>query len=237
MDKILIDYGNYIINDNNQIDVVFYKSGDDDIIVETTCTKTSCPYRGVMKFSTIVEGRKFFDNHVKQIIDDDRILSFGTLNPFWFTKWPWIKTHDGRPIISIVEPTTIECGSVIYNFNFDDKGNIDRQHTMVVDRRFCFDHVALIVAFDIAGLRLHYHDKSFVDRFLINRQLTKMYSLIKGHVFVCDRLGIQGNHKPMRDCELITNGVVSDILTFNSLQAMIINCCNMIDDSRQYMIK
>ena len=236
MDHILIDYSNYIIKDNNQIDVVFYKTKD-SIVVETTCTKQVCQYKGIETFDNIQQARKFFDNHIATIVDDDRISSFGTIDDQWYKKWDWIRIIDGRPSICIVETTAIECGNVNYQFNFDPKGNLNDDFTaMVVDNRFSFDKVGILSIVELASLKYGFQQRSVIDRFITERKIQKLYKLLAKHTFKLRKINDDYRASIMQDCQLIINGIVNDILTYDSLELMMLNCGELIDDSKTFII-
>ena len=74
----------------------------------------------------IKQGREFFDKHVKEIIDDENILSFGAINKDWYKRWNWILIYQGYPLLMTVEPTTMTLGKTTYVFNFDEKGNLSK---------------------------------------------------------------------------------------------------------------
>lgn len=236
MDHILIDYSNYIIKDNNQIDVVFYKTKD-SIVVETTCTKQVCQYKGIKTFDSIQQARQFFDDHIASIIDDERISSFGTIDDQWYKKWDWIRIIDGRPSICIVETTAIECGNVNYQFNFDSKGNLnDDFAAMVVDNRFSFDKVGILSIVELASLKYGFQQRSIFDRFITERKIQKLYKLLAKHTFKLRKVNGEYRSSIMRDCQLIINGIINDILTYDSLELMMLNCSELIDDSKTFVI-
>lgn len=237
MNHILIDYSNYIIKDNNQIDVIFYKCGD-DIIVETTCTKSVCRYKGIHKFETVTEGRQFFDKHIDDIINDENISSFGVINPYWYMKWDWIKLDiNGRPNINTVEPLIVECGNVNYHFNFDDKGNIAAdQSALIIDDRFAVDSIAIISIAELASLKYGFQLKNFIERFKIERQISKLYKLIGNHIFKVRKSNGTNKYSILRDSQLMVNGIVNDILTYESLELMFLNCSELIDSKKTIII-
>lgn len=227
--KTLIDYSNYILKDNNQIDVIFYKD-DDGLVVEATCTREQCKYRGIRTFETVPQAREYFNQLIDQIAVDENVDSFGIIDNQWYNKWDWIRIDShNRPLTHHLETTEFDCGNVRYKFRFDSKGNVDPK-TVVIDQRFLIDSVGVPLITELASLKYNYQLKGYIDKLFLNRQISKIYKLLDGHIRRAVKVGskIIGS-KPMKDIDIIANGIVNDILTYESLEVMFITTSVLIN--------
>lgn len=227
--NILIDYSNYILNNNNQLDVIFYKS-DEAIAVQCTCTWDQCKYRQLKTFDTIAEGRQYFAELTNTIISDESINSFGTINKQWYQQWDWIKIDsNGRPITYHLQTIEFECGTVHYKFRFNDDGSID-PNTVIIDRRFLLDSTAVPLIAELASLKYQYQVQGFIEKMFRDRQIRKICKLLRGHVKRVFKVGTKiVDSRPMKDCDLIVNAVVNDILTYDSLELMFLQTSVLIN--------
>lgn len=235
--NILIDYSNYILKDNNQIDVVFYRDCDKNkLIIEATCTKEVCKYRGMYQYDNVQQARNAFSKLVDTIIADDNINSFGTIDKQWYKKWDWIKVDQiNRPITYQLETNKFECGNVDYQFRFKPNGELD-ENTIVIDDRFLIDIDGVCLITELASLKYGYQLKGFIDKLFADRQIKKLYKMLNGHVRRLVKVGSKTiNSRAMRDIDLIVNGIVNDILTYESLEFMFIQTSQLINP--QFSIK
>lgn len=236
--KILIDYSNYILKDNNQIDVILYRDTDhDQLIIESTCTKQQCKYRGVRVYNCVHDARIAFDKLVDTIIEDDNINSFGMINDHWYNKWDWINVdQDNRPITYHLETIKFECGNVDYQFQFKPNGELDSE-AVIVDDRFMIDAEGVLLITELASLKYGYKTKGFIDKLFLNRQIRKHYKLLIGHVRRLIKVGSKTiNSRAMKDIDIIVNGIINDIFTYESLEVMFVQTSQLINPSASFKI-
>ena len=95
---------------------------------------------------------------------------------------------------------------------------------------FLNESVGVPLITELASLKYGYQLKGYIDKLFLNRQISKIYKLLDGHIRRAVKVGskIIGS-KPMKDIDRIANGIVNDILTYESLEVMFITTSVLIN--------